>query len=342
LEKFFSLPVEKQNTIIDAALASFGANGYKKASISDIATAAGISKSMVFHYFGTKKDLYLYLIDLCINILTNEINEKFDSSITDFFDRIKLSTNIEISAMKKHPAMLTFFNSVNFENDDDVKDDIKIAFINSGGETIRSRIAFEGMDGAGKGTQSKLLCDYLKYKNSDSPQFNPIFVSFPFYRLATASIIRDKYLQGEFAKFFEGEELSRIVSEFYALNRFEAFYSTSVYDNSKALIDYYNEGKLIISDRYVYSNVIHQGTRIKDLKEFIQFVKVPDFRGAEGVQIDRRELGSQVAKQFLVPFQFQRRVIAALEQNLIASQGDGFLDLPVEFLTRQYIRVFVR
>jgi len=56
LDKFFSLPNEKQKIIIDAALRTFGANGYKKASTNDIAFAAGVSKAMIFHYFGTKKN----------------------------------------------------------------------------------------------------------------------------------------------------------------------------------------------------------------------------------------------------------------------------------------------
>ncbi len=59
MEKFLNLPIEKQNDIIDAGLIAFGTNGYKKASISDIAKAAGISKSMIFHYFRTKKDTVL-------------------------------------------------------------------------------------------------------------------------------------------------------------------------------------------------------------------------------------------------------------------------------------------
>lgn len=146
MEKFSSLPVEKQNIIIDAALTCFGASGYKKASISDISTAAGISKALIFHYFGTKKALYLYLIGLCTHIIINEVNEKFDNSVTDFFDRIKLVTGIEISVMKKHPAILSFLDSVYFENDDEVKADIKAVLVNSESESLRSKVAFEGTD----------------------------------------------------------------------------------------------------------------------------------------------------------------------------------------------------
>jgi AcrR family transcriptional regulator len=122
----------------------FGTNGYKKASVSDIATAAGISKSMVFHYFGTKKALYFYLIDLCGTIIVNEVNEKFDNSVTDFFDRIMLASEIEISAMKKHPATMSFINSMYFEENDEVKEDIKAVLTQ--GEDTRGKIAFEGTD----------------------------------------------------------------------------------------------------------------------------------------------------------------------------------------------------
>jgi len=144
LEKFFKLSIDKQNIIIDAALKSFGTNGYKKSSISDIATGAGISKAMIFHYFGTKKALYIYLMNLCGNILVNEFDKKFDNTVTDFFDRILLATNIKISIMKKHPEILTFLTSMYFENDEEVKEDIKANL--KKGEEFRGKITVDIMD----------------------------------------------------------------------------------------------------------------------------------------------------------------------------------------------------
>ncbi|ACV61456.1 transcriptional regulator, TetR family [Desulfofarcimen acetoxidans DSM 771] len=144
MEKFKNLSVEKQTIIIDATLLSFGTNGYKKTSVSDIAAAAGISKAMIFHYFGTKKTLYLYLIELCGNILMKEINEKFDANVTDFFGRIKLATDIKISVLKKHPSILSFLNSVYFETDDEVITEIKDFLAK--GEVFRSKIVFDDMD----------------------------------------------------------------------------------------------------------------------------------------------------------------------------------------------------
>jgi AcrR family transcriptional regulator len=146
LMNFSALHLEKQDVIVNAALTCFGANGYKKASISDVADAAGVSKALVFHYFGTKKALYLYLIDLCTHTIMDEIDRKFDNTVTDFFDRIKLTSSIEISVMKKHPAIFSFLNSVYFENDDEVKTEVKDALANDESENFRNKIVFEGID----------------------------------------------------------------------------------------------------------------------------------------------------------------------------------------------------
>ncbi|SHF32881.1 transcriptional regulator, TetR family [Seinonella peptonophila] len=146
MEKFFNLATEKQQKIVDAALASFGANGYKKTSIRDIATAAGISKAMVFHYFGTKKQLYLYLIEHCANTLFHEIKHKFDPHIDDFFDRIELVGNIKFEAMKKQPSIGTFLWSMYEEQDSEIKPMIQASMVNGEAEKFRESIAFTGMD----------------------------------------------------------------------------------------------------------------------------------------------------------------------------------------------------
>jgi AcrR family transcriptional regulator len=144
MEKFLSLPTDKQNKIIDAALKSFSTNGYKKTSVSDVAAAAGISKAMVFHYFGTKKDLYLYLVNLCGETVAKAIAAEFDYGVTDFFERIKLSTRIEISVMKEHSSIPSFLASMYFENDEEVRGDIQALLAKSEGE--RNRIALDGVD----------------------------------------------------------------------------------------------------------------------------------------------------------------------------------------------------
>ena len=63
-EKFYSLPKEKQQAIINAGYRVFSQNSYKKSPMQEVADAAGISKSLLFHYFQNKKNLYVSLDDL--------------------------------------------------------------------------------------------------------------------------------------------------------------------------------------------------------------------------------------------------------------------------------------
>ena len=124
LENFFELRAEKQQHIIDAALTVFGKSGYKKASLADIAQQAGISKGMVLYYFGSKKNLYLYLAQMGAKMMVDEMEAQFDPSVVDFFGRIKMTTDIKIAMMRKHPAIMSFLTGLYYETDPEVKTEI--------------------------------------------------------------------------------------------------------------------------------------------------------------------------------------------------------------------------
>lgn len=153
VEKFLSLTKEKQDTIINAALTVFSKSGYKKASVNDIAVAAGISKAMVFYYFGTKKNLYFYLLDLCKNNIINDIENGLKENTADFFDRITLVSKIKISALKEHPGMLSFFKNVYLEMDKEVERDIQ-KFLS---QNISVQFIYDGID-------------YSKFKDGIEPK----------------------------------------------------------------------------------------------------------------------------------------------------------------------------
>ena len=54
-DKFFALPEEKRNRIINAGFRVFSQNTYRKSPMNEIALEAGISKSLLFFYFNNKK-----------------------------------------------------------------------------------------------------------------------------------------------------------------------------------------------------------------------------------------------------------------------------------------------
>ncbi|MFZ2190063.1 MAG: thymidylate kinase [Candidatus Magasanikiibacteriota bacterium] len=108
-------------------------------------------------------------------------------------------------------------------------------------------IMLEGTDGSGKSLQTELLLQHLK---NDGKQVEQI--SFPQYGQPSASLV-EEYLNGGFGSAHEvGPYRASIL---YAVDRFSA---------SKKIRAWLDEGKIVIANRYVASNMGHQGGKITD------------------------------------------------------------------------------
>ena len=56
-------PAERREQILEAANALFAERGYDDVLIEDISRAAGVTRGLVHHYFGGRKDVYLALLE---------------------------------------------------------------------------------------------------------------------------------------------------------------------------------------------------------------------------------------------------------------------------------------
>lgn len=126
MEKFLALSEEKQTRIRNAALACFAQHGYEKASINDIAKAAGISKASMFQYFGSKRALYEYLFDYCSSQMKQAYDQHTLSANTDFFDRVWEASVMKVENLKKHPYISAFITSVAKEQAVELKDTLSL------------------------------------------------------------------------------------------------------------------------------------------------------------------------------------------------------------------------
>lgn len=108
-------------------------------------------------------------------------------------------------------------------------------------------IVIEGLDGSGKTTQIEELKIALENKRLDYKH-----IKFPDYNDPSSSLVK-MYLAGEF-----GDDPCSVnayaASAFYACDRYANFI--------RYWRDEYEEGKTIISDRYVSSNAIHQMVKL--------------------------------------------------------------------------------
>ncbi len=144
MESFLALPEDKRDVITAAAMSLFGVVGYKKASVADIAAASGVAKATIFYYFGSKKALYMYLADFAGKVIKEEVNRRFDKTVTDFFDKIRLASEIKLAALKKYPGILSFLTSMYYETDREVYGDIKR--IVAEGEAYGAAFVFDNLD----------------------------------------------------------------------------------------------------------------------------------------------------------------------------------------------------
>ena len=114
-------------------------------------------------------------------------------------------------------------------------------------------IVIEGTDASGKQTQSELLYEF--YKNTDT---KVVRLCFPDYESPSSSLVK-MYLNGDFGKTPDSVD-GKIASIFYAADRY-ASYKTKWEEVAK------DENAVIIFDRYVTSNMIHQAAKVKDIAE---------------------------------------------------------------------------
>lgn len=113
-------------------------------------------------------------------------------------------------------------------------------------------IVIEGTDSSGKETQTKRLFEKLEEKGLKVKK-----ISFPNYDSPACEPVK-MYLAGAF-----GEDAMKVnpypVSTMYAIDRYASFKT----DWEK----FYNEDGIIVTDRYVTSNMVHQASKIRDLDE---------------------------------------------------------------------------
>lgn len=127
-EKFFALAPEKQQRIINAGFRVFSENSYKKSPMSEIAEAAGISKSLLFHYFHNKKELYIFLWDKAAEITMQFLTEYRCYEPTDLFEMMERGMRAKFRIMELYPGMAAFSVKAFYEKDESVREEIQKSY----------------------------------------------------------------------------------------------------------------------------------------------------------------------------------------------------------------------
>ena len=120
-------------------------------------------------------------------------------------------------------------------------------------------IVIEGTDGSGKSTQFRLLTEAVAKAGHEFRK-----LVFPQYSEESSALIR-MYLGGEFGS-SPSDVNAYAASAFYAVDRYASW--------KKVWGEWYQNGGLVLSDRYTTSNAVHQASKEKeeDRAEFLRWL----------------------------------------------------------------------
>ena len=118
-------------------------------------------------------------------------------------------------------------------------------------------LAIEGLDGAGKGTQAKMLRDRVREEG-----YKVELISFPRYQETKTSQLITAYLNGEFGEIREVPP--HFAATLFAMERLES---------RQYIEEMRQECELVIVDRYVASNLAYQSARFIDPKSRSTFME---------------------------------------------------------------------
>ncbi len=113
-------------------------------------------------------------------------------------------------------------------------------------------IVIEGTDGSGKSTQFRLLSEHME---ADGVQFKHLV--FPRYKEESSALIR-MYLGGHFGS-KPSDVNAYAASSFYAVDRYASY--------KMDWGQWYEDGGVVLSDRYTTSNAVHQASKEQGEKQ---------------------------------------------------------------------------
>jgi AcrR family transcriptional regulator len=113
------LPTKRRDSVIAAAEAEFGAQGFSRGSLNVIAREAGVSKGSLFQYFDDKADLCAYLADIVSLRIRAHIEAKIADLPwnSDFFGALRRLGHVWVRYYARHPLELSLTAAANLELD---------------------------------------------------------------------------------------------------------------------------------------------------------------------------------------------------------------------------------
>ncbi len=111
-ESFKRLDAEKQERIIEAAIAEFAERGYELANTNRIAEKARISVGSVFHYFNTKENLFLYIVNYGSSLIEEHAGKVVDDDNLSVADKIEALISLVVKTSRREATLIRLYHEM--------------------------------------------------------------------------------------------------------------------------------------------------------------------------------------------------------------------------------------
>ncbi len=178
-------------------------------------------------------------------------------------------------------------------------------------------IVIDGVDASGKETQTRTLCEKLSENG-----YRVRRISYPSYDKPWIEPVK-MYLGGAFGK--NADDVGAYTaSMFFAMDRFASYVTDWK--------SFYEDGGVIVCDRYVSSNMIHQASKITDADERVRFLSWID-----DLEYNKNNLPRADITLFLdMPPEYGARLIAGRRNKIDGGEALDIHESDSVYLKKSY------
>jgi TetR/AcrR family transcriptional regulator len=125
---FRHLPPDKQERVLDAALAEFAEQGYQAASLNRVVAQAGIAKGSLYQYFPNKEGIFNYIFQHALGMVRRTLTSVKEETLEEnFFVRLEKSLLAGVRFSREHPRVFSLYLKIQFDKNVPFRDDFLAA-----------------------------------------------------------------------------------------------------------------------------------------------------------------------------------------------------------------------
>ncbi|PIU53302.1 MAG: TetR/AcrR family transcriptional regulator [Deltaproteobacteria bacterium CG07_land_8_20_14_0_80_60_11] len=141
LSTFRRLPPDKQERVLDAALAEFADQGYHQASLNRVVAQAGIAKGSLYQYFPNKEGIFSYIFQYALKLVRRTLTTVKEETLEEnFFVRLEKSLLAGVAFSREHPRIFSLYLKIQFDKNVPFREEFLAAVRRHAGEYFGSLV----------------------------------------------------------------------------------------------------------------------------------------------------------------------------------------------------------